>query len=61
MKWQPISTTPKDGTWILTWTWGIQRSDGPWMVVRGNGGEWVDEVGGWYDPTHWMPLPEPPK
>lgn len=82
MEWQPISTAPKDGTWILLTGGEFVKYD--WNgdtepdVVSGqytnklNGGldchwrwqfAWLD--GGFYgeymNPTHWMPLPEPPK
>lgn len=68
--WQPISTAPKDGTWILAIIAGFWEMNIPYIpdVVS-----WNDESGGWnfceeegeidkdWKPTHWMPLPEPPK
>ena len=62
MEWQPIETAPKDETevlacragkkWrqVLGWQWGSGGCDG-----------WYNSGGRNYDPTHWMPLPEPPK
>lgn len=66
-KWQPISTAKKDGnpilaTWLDTWPdhpdicaifWNESRER--WCYSRT---AWIC-VG--YEPTHWMPLPEPPK
>jgi hypothetical protein len=55
MDWQPIETAPRDGTSVLAvWAYGAHE------VVR-----WC----GWWDangftrpePTHWLPLPPPPK
>jgi hypothetical protein len=60
MEWKPIETAPKDGTTIITW-----EPDGKGVYF-----EWWDEDSWYYDeewgngsknPTHWMPLPEPPK
>lgn len=60
--WQPISTAPKD-QWILGYcdkvtvqtryfpnidSWEI-----PWHLQIEYGGKW--------QPTHWMPLPDPPQ
>jgi hypothetical protein len=64
--WQPIESAPKDGSWIVVgarlngelWHVSSARYDGeyrkPWL-------NW-DFDDPFYDaPTHWMPLPAPPK
>lgn len=63
MKWQPISTAPKDGTDILGYD-GYQMTTVTWFEI----GKWWSLVApGSYaedsewTPTHWMPLPEPPE
>lgn len=59
MEWQPIESAPKDGTDMLVcWCRGGTMAVACW---------WSD---GWYEanddiryvsePTHWMPLPNPP-
>jgi len=67
-EWRTIETAPKDGTWILLMgeSGYINR---PYRVHVGNWGErdwWMqsedcsfEDDGG--PPTHWMPLPDPPK
>ena len=66
--WQPIATAPKDGTRVLLdWTDETGRQvpiqAGFWHV-RENA--WCDThhplhgQGAHQQPTHWMPLPEPP-
>jgi hypothetical protein len=63
MIWQPIETAPKDGTEILSAVKGTNQV----LIVRWEGigsadrGEWFYDNDGYTWPTHWMPLPEPPK
>jgi hypothetical protein len=59
--WQPIETAPKDGTFILAcWRSTDLNGDLP-HVVSYTEGEWRDDYGEEYmEPTHWMPLPDPP-
>jgi hypothetical protein len=61
MNWQPIETAPKDGTDILLW---CPLLGSEYMVIgRIDNGIWVssNDFEDVYDPSHWMPLPEPPK
>ena len=60
MEWQPIETAPRDGSSVLA-----VNAAGEMAVVVGAPGRrvWLDPL---YDmtgivPTHWMPLPAPPK
>jgi hypothetical protein len=60
MEWQPIATAPKKGQVLLA-----ARRHSPWFSE-----EWEFGIGeylatrwpflGAGQPTHWMPLPEPP-
>jgi hypothetical protein len=69
--WQPIATAPRDGTTVLvhhpasgfvlvSWfPWGIGSADND-----GFGTNWKSDWDRSYlgsEPTHWMPLPAPPK
>jgi hypothetical protein len=64
-EWQPIETAPKTTHSILAWCperqntyvicW-LQGLDEPGCWAHFGGGHMLDEA-----PTHWMPLPEPPK
>ena len=64
MKWLPIETAPQDGTYILVLDFSAgERWDvvgafykyGSWYT------DWQSSDDGQVWPTHWMPLPEPPK
>lgn len=70
--WQPIETAPKDGTQVVgcdTTFAHVTRfevmyeyvSRGP--NIRHDGWFYKPVIGGpfMWKPTHWMPLPEPPK
>jgi len=63
-EWQPIETAPKDGRRILVYRPGKHKYSTVdidfWQVNRAPLNCW------WHSPsdgqpTHWMPLPEPPK
>jgi hypothetical protein len=60
MTWQPIATAPKDGTPILLFAPHKSVVQGSWN--RGdafNMPHW-STPSNWFEPTHWMPLPDPP-
>jgi hypothetical protein len=71
MEWQPIETAPGDGTPVLGW---VAANDpkpfekaGVMYVTWSRKGSWIfldtTAHGGaryHWEPTHWMPLPEPP-
>lgn len=74
MDWQPIETAPKDGTKILLFQPDVWNSD--WNDYEGRYEPCVETgfyndcgypTGYYYPvfpintPTHWMPLPSPPK
>jgi hypothetical protein len=63
--WQPISTAPKDETHILVC--GPDKNGGTYQSVcawpRNWSGMWPVAYMAYAagEPTHWMPLPQPPK
>jgi hypothetical protein len=62
--WQPIETAPKDSSSVILWPY---MDD--WVNSQITVGYYRAEVPSWYceiteqlfDPTQWMPLPEPPE
>ena len=76
-KWQKIETAPKDGTTVLLYPWPGQAHGvmvGVWEAVdeysewHGKSFTFAGFVDDYYsqepidwEPTHWMPLPEPPE
>lgn len=58
-EWRPISTAPKDGTFVLCFHESghinVMQfcSDGYWRATV------LDRLHKWH-PTHWQPLPAPP-
>ncbi len=73
MEWQPISTAPKDTYGVCGPSLILGHSEKKWIRF----GRYYVQEGCWYysgtnersqyaqtrgdEPTHWMPLPEPPK
>lgn len=73
ISWRPISTAPKDGTWVLLTggrDGGYDNIVGPCVVAfwdtsqLDDGWAYCYWDGGWgsayENPSHWMPIPEPP-
>lgn len=64
MDWQPIDSAPKDGTRFLAFRDGIMevvwfKRDWFYEGDTGLGSDnWLYPKD--HQPTHWMPLPEPP-
>ena len=68
-KWKPISTAPRDGSHVLL----AIANDPPGFVAEGYYEEdddrgwfaanthWTDASDGRLYPSHWMPLPDPPR
>lgn len=64
-EWQPIETAPTRGP-VLVAYWVGEHKEQPVVAIGYRYGEiWLnenDEPFGWhYTPTHWQPLPAPPK
>jgi len=64
-RWLPIESAPRDGTHILGF-WGFREDRTPEIDrTLFELGEWRDPDGdegcAWAEPTHWMPLPPPPR
>jgi hypothetical protein len=63
-EWKPIETAPKDGTRVLLYV----RNGWFGCVVGRFNARANNRAGGWLadrfsisNPSHWMPLPDPPK
>lgn len=65
--WRAIETAPRDrrillwngvtGVYSAEWMPLPESADGVWPLLQ-----WGGKTGRWFpEPTHWMPLPEPPK
>lgn len=58
-EWQPIETAPKDGRVVLVFDDAFEEpifSLHTFESVISDFGQFSNS----YDPTHWMPLPDPP-
>ncbi|KAA5921329.1 DUF551 domain-containing protein [Achromobacter xylosoxidans] len=66
-KWKTMESAPWDGTAVLAFwppTRGSKVTERSYGVTKYRNGGWVnvDDCGESYsEPTHWMPLPAPPK
>lgn len=72
-EWRPIDSAPKDGSAVLLfggegcfgWTPPANMADLPLSISRWSEDRWVEATGEQYQPhdgpTHWMPLPDPPR
>ena len=61
MDWQPIETAPKDGTQCLGFVPSYYQGKGGCALVLWLNGQWMDGKAWACKPTHWMPLPPPPR
>jgi hypothetical protein len=75
MTWQPIESAPKDGTEVLLFEFLPHHEPmvrvGYWEENGTDLHSGADGISGWslvgegyigeIEPTHWMPLPEPPE
>lgn len=60
MEWQPIETAPKDGELLVYWVCR-ETGEGFRAVAAWSQWGWISDGDGLIYPTHWMPLPAPPK
>ena len=61
MEWQLIETAPKDGTPVLLFYTGLMYV-AQWVPESEFGPVWCSvDATMILNPSHWMPLPEPPK
>lgn len=61
--WLSIESAPKDGTFLLLYGPHSRRGGNYQLTARWDGQYWESADDGYniyLDPTHWMPLPDPP-
>lgn len=63
LQWQPIESAPRDGTTLLGAFKGGKVASIEWLTDKGYVEGWAlsGSMQNNMRPTHWMPLPEPPK
>lgn len=67
-RWRPIETAPRDGTWFIAYRpLAMATGDKTVDIVQGVDHPTTSPQGivhwtsRWCHPTHWIPLPVPPK
>ena len=64
MHWLPIDTAPQDGSEFIGYSLGGRwhGQEGKWVayVCHRDRNLWIAIGEGVVNPTHWMPLPDPP-
>ena len=60
-KWQPIKTAPHDRVPVLVYDGGYLDGSDQVVFTATHEGWWKRPGGYLCEPTHWMPLPEPPQ
>lgn len=60
-EWKNIATAPKDGTSFIAWEKGYAVSISSWDKFHDGGAGGFRNSHHGHRPTHWMPLPQPPK
>jgi hypothetical protein len=58
LTWLPIETAPKNGTEIIGWSKRHGVHVGPLAPYKRP--EMPKRDGGWFKPSHWMPIPSLP-
>lgn len=62
MQWEPIESAPKDSTVVLLWAESYYPVIGWYDAGKRSWQDvWEHEWRRPKQPTHWMPIPEPPK
>jgi hypothetical protein len=56
--WMPIESAPKEKVEILAWSKRHGLNVG--MLTRYKRPEMASRKGGWFQPSHWMPIPPTP-
>ena len=60
--WQLIATAPREEVLVWAYITGVFPEQWSIFVALAHGSDWWSRWGGMpLEPTHWMPLPPPPK
>lgn len=59
--WQPIGSAPRDGQRLLFALEDGNITCGAFIYQEDGSAWWTDDNYEWIEPTHWRPLPQPPR